>query len=116
MIAKHTPAPWVYDEKRTTVLAEDRELLVANIRGWGNLQKRSDGAEIMDANGRLIAAAPELFAELLEARTYINLNCGLNASAILSRIDTAIVKALPPQQTPNLLCNPSTICGEILPE
>ena len=60
----HTPAPWIYDQKRTRVVAEDRELLVADIRGWGNLQKRSDGAEIMDANGYLIAAAPELLAAL----------------------------------------------------
>ena len=60
----HTPAPWIYDQKRTRVVAEDRELLVADIRGWGNLQKRSDGAEIMDANGYLIAAAPDLLAEL----------------------------------------------------
>lgn len=116
MTLKHTPAPWVYDQKRTNVLAEGRELLVANIRGWGNLQKRSDGAEIMDANGRLIAAAPELFAELVEARIYINLNCGLNASAILSRIDNVIAKAVLPEHTPNLLSNPSSICEEILPE
>lgn len=68
MTLKHTPAPWVYDQKRTNVLAEGQELLVANVRGWGNLQKRSDGAEIMDANGRLIAASPELFALLAEAR------------------------------------------------
>ena len=60
----HTPASWIYDQKRTRVVAEDRELLVADIRGWGNLQKRSDGAEIMDANGYLIAAAPELLAAL----------------------------------------------------
>ena len=60
----HTPAPWIYDQKRTRVVAEDRELLVADIRGWGNLQKRSDGAEIMGANGYLIAAAPELLAAL----------------------------------------------------
>lgn len=51
---------WKYDSKRTRVMSEDSEYLIADIRGWGKLQCLPNGEEIQDYNGRLIAAAPEL--------------------------------------------------------
>lgn len=60
----HTPAPWVYCQKWQKVTTADGGQLVADIRGWGWLQKLPDGEAIQDANGRLIAAAPDLLAAL----------------------------------------------------
>lgn len=60
----HTPAPWVYCQKWQKVTIADGGQLLADIRGWGWLQKLPDGEAIQDANGRLIAAAPDLLAEL----------------------------------------------------
>lgn len=60
----HTPAPWMYDDKNTRITAEDGQLIVAEIRGWGRLQYRENGAQTQDANGLLIAAAPDLLAAL----------------------------------------------------
>ena len=39
---------------------EESNHLVADVRGWGHLQYLPNGADVQDANGRLIAAAPEL--------------------------------------------------------
>lgn len=75
----HTPAPWMYDDKNTRITAEDGQLIVAEIRGWGRLQYRENGAQTQDANGLLIAAAPDLLAALEEmaAQHY----CGCNHPA-----------------------------------
>lgn len=60
----HTLAPWIYCQKWQKVTTADGGQLVADIRGWGWLQKLPDGEAIQDANGYLIAAAPSLLAEL----------------------------------------------------
>jgi hypothetical protein len=62
---KHTPGPWTYDEDIQSVFANchnpnNGEFLIADMRGWGYLEHQPNGAEIQDANGRLISAAPEL--------------------------------------------------------
>jgi hypothetical protein len=57
--AKHTPGPWeYYAEDQRVIIPGDYSKLIADIRGWGWLQKLENGAEVQDANGRLIAAAP----------------------------------------------------------
>lgn len=71
---KHTPGPWITGNHWPVgwIMAEGVEkgpMHVADIRGWGYLTGRGhgalglsheDAAAIQDANGRLIAAAPEL--------------------------------------------------------
>lgn len=67
----HTPGPWELIEgdiwsapiEGGCTMAKGR-CMVAQVRGWGHLQYRPDGEEMQDANGRLIAAAPDLLAAL----------------------------------------------------
>lgn len=69
----HTPGPWQYHDSGSIVMTADGQMSVADIRGFGRLEKDfglSAAIKIMDKNGRLIAAAPSLLAacrELLEA-------------------------------------------------
>lgn len=78
-MSKHTPKPWKYDSSGQTVRAEDDQLGIADIRGFGRLSKRHGveaACEIMDANGRLIAAAPEMYELLKELRNSVDCNIG----------------------------------------
>jgi hypothetical protein len=59
----HTPAPWVYCAKSRRVTAENGDQLIADIRSWGLLHL-TNHKQIQNANGRLVAAAPELLAAL----------------------------------------------------
>ncbi len=59
----HTPGPWKYHSAGVMVLDGDGQTSIADIRGWGRLEKvygEQKAMEIQDANGRLIAAAPEM--------------------------------------------------------
>lgn len=69
----HTAAPWAYCQKWQKVTTADGGQLIADIRGWGWLQKLPDGEAIQDANGRLIAAAPELLAALESITDYFTI-------------------------------------------
>jgi hypothetical protein len=63
----HTPGPWKYHEGGAIVMTEDGQMSVADIRGFGKLETSlgtSQAIKVMDANGRLIAKAPELFKEI----------------------------------------------------
>lgn len=63
----HTPGPWQCILSNPLahgdVVTFEGEV-VARIRGWGWLQKLPDGAVQQDANGRLVAASPDLLAEV----------------------------------------------------
>lgn len=65
----HTPGPWDADSEGSFVsLSGDASKMICDIRGWGWLQKlgHERAIEIQKANGKLIAAAPDL-PELAEA-------------------------------------------------
>ena len=59
---QHTPGPWSYENEEQSVYVGDQieGQWIAQVRGWGWLQKLKNGEAVQDANGRLIAAAPEL--------------------------------------------------------
>jgi hypothetical protein len=57
---------WHYRDKDQTIWNAEGTLKIAEIRGWGQLQYQPNGADTQDANGRLLAAAPELLAALQE--------------------------------------------------
>lgn len=75
MSEKWTKGPWEYDNRGSSVWQTEGKkdgCMVADVRGWGYLTglaspgkvPEHEAIEIMDANGRLIAAAPELYAAL----------------------------------------------------
>lgn len=98
-MSKHTPGPWEYEPTGQTVYGISEggcnkiveTFMVANIRGWGHLQYLPNGAEIQDANGRLIAAAPDLLAACLAAKEW--LDGWASAEPQLRVIENAIAKA-----------------------
>ncbi len=72
-MSKHTPGPWLPldGELSGMIIADSPDHPVAEVRGWGWLQKKGKaGEEEQDANLRLIAAAPDMLAALraVEAR------------------------------------------------
>ena len=76
MSETHTPGPWKADKHAYMVFAENPykrdDMHVADIRGWGHLTGKGGGCAMPDdkaeaiqrANANLIAAAPDLLAEL----------------------------------------------------
>jgi len=53
---------WFYDASHATV--RDMDMTVCEVKGWGYLTAKHNVAKAtdeMDANGRLIAEAPEMF-------------------------------------------------------
>lgn len=73
---KHTKGPWVFqppcDPRGISVWGRsvggvrltEEDHKICDVRGWGSIKYLPNGEEIQDANGRLLAAAPELEIEL----------------------------------------------------
>mgnify|MGYP000961965387 CR=1 FL=1 len=78
-MSKHTPAPWSIDECTGHIIPSSGV-------GGGICDPWGDSIEQMEANARLIAAAPEL----LEACKNIVAACELTDDAYYDAIDTAI--------------------------
>jgi hypothetical protein len=58
-----TRGPWFYDASSATV-RDNMDMTVCELKGWGYLTAKHNVAKAtdeMDANGRLIAEAPEMF-------------------------------------------------------
>ncbi|MDE2107557.1 MAG: hypothetical protein KGL39_60755 [Patescibacteria group bacterium] len=84
MSAKFTPGPWRLDVNlyQATIWGKTAkgDMKIADLRGWGHLTgvgglrlSGEQAAEIQDATGHLIAAAPDLYEALkamLEADAY----------------------------------------------
>ena len=65
----HTPGPWKYHDSGSIVMTADGQMSIADIRGFGRLEKDfglSAAIKIMDRNGQLIAAAPMMKELLLD--------------------------------------------------
>jgi hypothetical protein len=102
----HTPGPWSCDEYGNIAgppieggaTMKPATFTVAQVRGWGHLQYRKDGAEMQDANGRLIAAAPELLAALKECHLELDTRQGRDHRNhdLISSITALITKAQGP--------------------
>lgn len=84
-MSEHTPGPWVADPNSGYVFAEDGQMMVCQIRGWGRLTGTGGGRGLPDseafaiqtANNHLIAAAPDLLAALTEmVATYGDFDTG----------------------------------------
>lgn len=91
MDAKHTSGPWTVeeygdDEAPSLVIHNGSETRVCFMATPGS---HGDPARI-EANARLIAAAPELYEAL---RLMVEINGGLGASAATKRAQAALAKA-----------------------
>ena len=64
---QHTPGPWSYENEGQTVYVGDQieGQWIAQVRGWGWLQKLKNGEAVQDANARLIASSPDLLEALI---------------------------------------------------
>ena len=84
--AAHTPGQWYASGDEVLIDMGDRSHLVATVANW---------SEDTEAYARLIAAAPDLLAALIELRK-VELEDAADASGILSlraKADAAIAKA-----------------------
>jgi hypothetical protein len=105
---QHTPGPWEVDPSEYSDMiwtagspyGQDK-MHIADVRGWGHLTGRgscafsdANASKIMEANARLIAAAPELLAELERLVTYFGPDRGpAELRAKLNDARAAITKA-----------------------
>lgn len=92
-MTEHTPGPWKYAPGPTMVFNSDGQMVVAEIRGWGTLKTEhgtSEAVKIQDANGALIAAAPELLEACLAFVGAVDPD-GINLAFVMAK--TAIRKA-----------------------
>ncbi len=74
-MSAHTPGPWGYDLPDNWIYAfreNGTQIFVAQAR---NISVQS---EVRDANARLIAAAPELLAALIDALEFLENDCPLD--------------------------------------
>jgi len=72
-MATHTPGPWMLTSARYGLISNANDLPVATLSRpvGGSASEEKRNMDTMMANARLIAAAPELLAELREARKEI---------------------------------------------
>lgn len=65
-MSNHTPGPWEFDGISYIWSDMTEGKMIAQVRGWGWLQKKGEEAGIaeQEANGRILAAAPEMYDEL----------------------------------------------------
>jgi len=65
MKQEHTPGPWVYGPEFSAVVTRDKQGTVAILLPLGYTRDNEDiDTEMMDAHGRLMAAAPEMYDAL----------------------------------------------------
>lgn len=97
-MSKHTPGPWSLGKRGKTTQHIDGGHAVRN-EGWWSLAKvyvvvDDEPSEAGEANARLIAAAPEMLASLVEVMDWLGRPNELTLSdEQVERIRAAIAKA-----------------------
>lgn len=76
--AEHTNGPWEFDGD-SYITTDNGQKMIAQVRGWGWLQYLGEekAIAIQEANGHLLAAAPDLLEALRNACDTIVLLNGL---------------------------------------
>lgn len=96
--AGFTPGPWSADGGSGYVMAEDGQMPVCEVRGWGYLSTRRESEDAaaaeQDANARLISAAPDLLAALRPFAAFACEETGDDCECNNCRARAAIRKAV----------------------
>jgi hypothetical protein len=92
---KHTPGPWEWCETKTGLYGPDYPIIDTD-RDWGMFLHPTN----LEANARLISAAPELLEALEESRDFIVDHCEdmsriYSKWELIDKIKSAIAKAKP---------------------
>ena len=97
-MSNFTKGKWIYDDESNYIFNDDKQMTIAQIRGWGYLTQElglsdDEAYEVQQANARLIENAPEMykfieFAFLTKDSRHLDWE-GLVKSAgeLLARID-----------------------------
>ena len=90
-MSKHTPGPWFVDSSRhfdTRIKQKvDDDVTIVVMGNW-----QPQFSDEQRANAHLIAAAPEMYEALIEAR-YLLIKRALQESTTFGLVNTAIAKA-----------------------
>jgi hypothetical protein len=91
-MSKFTPGPWVIDwnVSRLDIFSSDAKVLVASLRRSAMSPAIDEAAR---ANARLIAAAPDLLATLVEAHDIIDAIGQPETAEVAARMRAVIAKA-----------------------
>lgn len=109
MKQEHTAGPWTYKEQAGYIYTEgdaynQGPMMVGQVRGWGHLTgtgschfDEKKAIEIQEANGRLMAAAPDLLKALKALRDEVArcITVGEGWKPLMDEADAAIEKAEP---------------------
>lgn len=93
MTSKHTPGPWEY------IVRGDESARICEITpegfpyGWKDGRYLRVSGLIDESDARLIAAAPELLALLMESRRHVIASSDVVRGGLIEEIDAAIAKA-----------------------
>lgn len=93
----YTPGPWEMDEEACFISQYgDVLIMIGQVRGWGWLHRKYgeiEAYEIQKANGKLMAAAPELLEALKKLNEWISPESVYWGSDLNELVESAIKKA-----------------------
>ena len=102
-MSKFTKDVWTADDMGEYVFAHGFDMMICQMRGWGDLKAQglsdNEAIDVQKANARLIAAAPEMYEELIFAITALrggdtyDRKRADKIEALLDRIDGKEVQA-----------------------
>lgn len=86
-MSEFTKGKWIYDDESNYIFNDDKQMTIAQIRGWGYLTQKlglsdDEAYEVQQANARLIAAAPEMYELLKKFAVNITVTGLLNKNQI----------------------------------
>jgi hypothetical protein len=91
---KHTPAPWEYvGGDNWSVEINIRNATVNLDRRYKNTDEVAFDRSTMEANGKLIACAPELLEALIAISEWDKRNEAIIGTTIINKVNSAIKKA-----------------------
>ena len=89
-MTQFTKGKWTADDMGEYVFAHGFDMMICQMRGWGYLKAQglsdAEAIEVQKANARLIAAAPEMYSELISAMAFLR-DGDISAQRLADRIE-----------------------------